>query len=784
MGEINLIQEQKMMTKAVQRILISLALLCATTSQAATPEAADSGYYTTQDKEYYLTANEIYFIRPGLELEVTDVTIPADNQPEVTFVITDPGGLPLDRNGVYTPGPVSTAFMLAYIPEPRAAYISYTTRVQTSPITNESATQAYFDSGGTYTDLGDGKYMYKFNTALPVGYDMDATHTMGMYARRDLREFELDRYVQNALEHFVPSGMSAPVPRDIVTTDTCNRCHDPLAFHGGSRLEVGLCVLCHNATQDIDPDTGNSFAMPLMTHKIHYGAELTEDYTIIGHRQGVHNYNEIEVPFSVNDCEVCHTGGTPTADFPLVANPAMVPICDASGVGTTTLDWSDTGGPVEVRVDAPDGPLLSATGGAGTVETGKWVDNDTVFYLVDATTGNTLQTLPVSTTVLGCVDPPPATFRGTPGAQHTHWLVNQSREVCGSCHDYVNFDTGAGHSPWNFPVTNDDVCVFCHLPTKINEFDLSVPGAHQELYKSGQFPGVLVKFIGVTNTGPGEKPTVTFSLLSKTARLNPANLDRLRFTITGPNEDFSFYAQETVGSAAVAAGDNWKYTFSTPLPADAKGSYTISVEGRSKAVDIVMGDETEGEREYMENPMMAFAVTDATAMERRVVVEDSKCESCHVNISFHGGNRKSVQYCNTCHRPEFIAVLEPQESVHQKWMIHKIHRGAELENGYVVIRSRGTFDFSDKVYVGDLRNCNACHVNNSQQIPLPEGLLATITPQAWWTPMEPISAACLSCHDGDAAAAHAYSNTVFFGEACAACHGEGMSYSVDKVHAR
>jgi OmcA/MtrC family decaheme c-type cytochrome len=88
------------------------------------------------------------------------------------------------------------------------------------------------------------------------------------------------------------------------------------------------------------------------------------------------------------------------------------------------------------------------------------------------------------------------------------------------------------------------------------------------------------------------------------------------------------------------------------------------------------------------------------------------------------------------------------------------------------------------VYPGDLRDCATCHVNNSQQIPVESGLLPTTTPQAWWSPMQPNTAACLSCHDDDDAAVHAYSNTVFFGESCGTCHGEGRVAAVDKVHAQ
>ena len=120
-------------------------------------------------------------------------------------------------------------------------------------------------------------------------------------------------------------------------------------------------------------------------------------------------------------------------------------------------------------------------------------------------------------------------------------------------------------------------------------------------------------------------------------------------------------------------------------------------------------------------------------------------------------------------------------------MIHKIHRGAELENGYVVAgHNQSVHDYGHVEYPGDLRNCDKCHVNDSQQLPLPTGVLPTTTPQEWWDPMGPQAAACLSCHDSDDARAHAFVNTAFlddfFGESCGTCHGEGKEASVDKVH--
>ena len=120
----------------------------------------------------------------------------------------------------------------------------------------------------------------------------------------------------------------------------------------------------------------------------------------------------------------------------------------------------------------------------------------------------------------------------------------------------------------------------------------------------------------------------------------------------------------------------------------------------------------------MQNFIMPVAVTDTAPMSRRMVVDDAKCESCHGNLSLHGSNRHDANaYCQTCHnssltdegdRPDSE---EPNQSVDFRYMIHKIHRGADLENGYVVYgHNSSVHDYSHVEYVGDLRNCEACHV--------------------------------------------------------------------------
>ena len=733
-----------MRMKIVWSLLVSAVLLCCATNLAAKSVDADSGYYTTKDKEFYLTPEQLLFIRPGLEIEILNVEVPADLQLEVTYSIKDPAGLGLDHDGIYTPGATDMRFTLANIPMGDEQKV----RLTYEDIDADSSRRPT----GTLTSIGDGVYKYKFDAVIDS--DQNTTHTIVLGGRRDLREFELDRYADNAIQNWVPTGLFDAVPRDIVTTDTCNRCHDPLQLHGRWQ-QPQACTQCHNPP-------GNTRFEELI-HAVHAAGEA-----------GGHDFSEVVYPAPLNACETCHTGGTPTENFPLVANPNPVPVCDMSGLGVSLLEWGDLDA-FEIHMDTADGPLFAATKGAGSTLTGKWVQDGTTFVLVDTASGDTLQTLYVNTTVFGCVSNAPGTFRGEAGAQHTNWLDHPSRVVCGACHSNINWQTGEGHD--GGPQEDDSSCANCHRPDTGNEFDRSVKGAHTELYKSSQLPGVIVEFLEVTNSGPGEYPTVLFSVGSKSGPLDPANMNRLRFKLSGPNEDFSFYESEDVENH-VQVGDNWAYTFETAIPADAEGSYTVSVEARN-IVEVDMGDEVSEERDTAENPQLAFAVTDDDATWRRTVVDDYNCEDCHSNLSFHGGNRHDPDYCGVCHMPEALDRRD-EETIAMKYMIHSIHRGAELENGFAI----GSHDYSEVEYPGDLRNCDSCHTNNSQQIPLADGVLPTITPQAWWSPMMPQAAACLSCHDGDDAAVHAYTNTAFFGESCSTCHGEGKAAAVDKVHAQ
>ena len=247
------------------------------------------------------------FVRPGLVIKVTGAEIAADGTIRATVRLTDPKGAPLEREGVNTPGTVSVSFIAAYIPNGQTQYTSYTTRVQTSPITGVSATQAGADSGGVFEKIADGEYRYTFRTKAPAAIDRTATHSIGAYGSRNLSEFDMATQYDDDVYNFVPSGAKVTTVRDVIRTATCNKCHDQMAFHGGSRRTMELCVLCHQP-QTVDPDTGNSVDMPVMTHKIHMGANLPSvkagnKYRIIGNSQSVHDYSGIVFPADARSCQ-------------------------------------------------------------------------------------------------------------------------------------------------------------------------------------------------------------------------------------------------------------------------------------------------------------------------------------------------------------------------------------------------------------------------------------------------------------------------------------------------
>ncbi len=644
--------------------------------------------FDKHDRAFYRDAQVINFVRPGLDITIVSASIASDGTITARFTLKDPRGLPLDRDGIFTPGPVSTSFLVAEIPEGAEQYVAYTTRTVHSDITGNSAVQASTDSGGSYTKNDDGDYTYTFGTKAPLPLNLSTTHTIGVYSSRDLSEFDLGTdYADNTFD-FVPGGGEVSVVRDVVATQSCNSCHDPLSAHGGARRSVELCVMCHTP-QSSDPDTGNTVDFKVMVHKIHEGSSLPSvqagtPYEIIGYRNSVNDYSDVEFPQDTRNCETCH-------------NPDQA-------------------------------------------------------------------------------------------TQAMHFL-NASRAACGSCHDNVNFATGENHV--NLPQVSDTMCTQCHIPQGELEFDASILGAHTVPRFSKDLPGLVFDLLSVNDTAPGQTPTVAFKLSNKNGDpVQASDLSRLALVLAGPTTAYTTIASENALSATGSADGTQTYTFTTPLPEDASGTYTVGIEGYRNVTLLPGTTVAQTVRDAGKNQVLSFSVDGSAVVPRRTVVETANCNSCHKSLSLHGDNRNEVQQCVLCHNPTATdaaqrpADQDPAQGINFAMMIHKIHRGEALTTPFTIYGFGGSVNnFNDERFPGDLRDCATCHVNDSEENLSPVTTMVT-DPRGLINPVGRITSACTGCHTTVAAASHALSNTSVLGEACESCHGAGRDFDVSKVHAR
>jgi len=692
-------------------LLCSAALLC----------SSDQRGFSKHDLAAYATPEVINFVRPGLVFKIAGASMAQDGTIQAQFTLADPQTLPLDRAGITTPGPVSTTFIASYIPKGQSDYVTLGTRSATGTVSG-TVNQPGADTGGTYTQTGEGQYTYTFGIKAPAGFDRSQTVTVGAYASRDLSQFQLGTNVANAVSSFVPGGGAVIDVHDVIHTATCNKCHDPLAAHGGVRREVALCVLCHNpggnngriAVQTVDPDTGNSIDLKVMIHKIHMGSSLPSvkaghPYQIIGFGNAVNDWSTVVFPADPRNCQMFHENGAP-----------------------------------------PQGGTWPA--GAKSA------------------------------------DP-------TPPVQADWWITHPSRAACGSCHDNVNFATGENHA--GLPEVTDNLCTNCHFAQGELPFDISILGAHTIPTFAPGLPGVVFTLNSITNGTAGQPPTVSFTVKDKAG--NPANLSdlaSLNLTVAGPTADYATEFQESALRAS-GSGGTYTYTFTNRVPAGATGTWTVGIEGY-RNVTLLPGTTTpQTVRDAGDNQILNFAASGSQVAAHPVEVTNANCNQCHYKLTAHGGIRNQTQYCILCHNPTATdaarrpASASPPQGIDFPVLIHRIHKGDQAEAGdqmtpFVVYGFGGSVnDFSDVRFPGDLRNCDKCHVNNSEQLPLPNSRIDVQNPRAFYNPMGPAAAACTACHTSKAAAAHAQLNTSpTLGESCAVCHGTGAQFSVDQVHAR
>jgi OmcA/MtrC family decaheme c-type cytochrome len=156
--------------------------------------------------------------------------------------------------------------------------------------------------------VSPGEYLYTFGNKVSSNWDPTATHRVGVYGSRNLTEFDMGTFYDDATFDFVPAG-GKPFPREVVHTDACNSCHDQLSHHGGSRRSVELCIMCHTP-QSTDVNSGNTVDFKVMIHKIHDGSSLPsvvggKPYQM-GNPANPSDWSTVVFPADVRRCETCH----------------------------------------------------------------------------------------------------------------------------------------------------------------------------------------------------------------------------------------------------------------------------------------------------------------------------------------------------------------------------------------------------------------------------------------------------------------------------------------------
>ena len=333
--------------------------------------------------------------------------------------------------------------------------------------------------------------------------------------------------------------------------------------------------------------------------------------------------------------------------------------------------------------------------------------------------------------------------------------------ACASCHDDVNFATGENH-PGGVQTDNSQ-CTICH---STNGFAGSVAQSHVIPSKvAAQF--YKWNILSITNTAPGSKPTIVFSVTNpldsdkpydiKTDPAFTAGGGAARVNIDMAWDNFDYTNDGSGGPQAVSfnaltatpVGDG-TYTITAPkaIPLDTMGSGTIGIEGHP-AADFD-GDGNFTDRVPVKSQVAYFPITDAVAQPRRLVVDTSNCQKCHGQndgLSLHGGNRTdNTQLCVMCHNPNLtdlsqrpadpdrtpnlvnIAAVDglEQRAINFPRLIHSIHSADFRTRSFTVYGFGGSVNnFDDVGYPGILSNCTQCHADGTYRVPLQMGLLGS-----------------------------------------------------------
>jgi len=698
--------------------LLAVVALCLT--------GASKKLYSPRDKAFYADAALVGFVNPGLTITINSAQIAQDGTITTVYTLTDPNGVPLDAAGVTTPGAISLGYIAAVLPNDQEEYTAYTTRANSGPAVS-STNQPGPDSGGVTTNIGPGQYQYVFNTKAPSGFDATATHTIGIYASRVLTNYNLGTNYASAEFNFVPNGAQVTKVHDIIKTASCNSCHDQLAWHGGRRRGIEMCVLCHTQ-QNVDTTTGGSLDLKVMIHEMHMGAQLPS--VVAGQPLIVNgkDFSKIVDPADPRRCEVCHsqtTGAVQATAF--LGEPSRA----ACGACHNDVNFA-TG------VNHPGGPQ----------------PDDNQCHNCHIPQGE----LPFDASIMGAHIVPTDTAKTYPQNPDTllpgiNLAISSVTNTLAGQTPIVNF-TLQDDKGNNIPVSSTTTLSFT-MAGPTSDFGYTNFGSG-----TASTPGYVTESVKAPNCNPSGACSYTFTHAIPTGATGT-------YTIGGESRTSVTVLGGTTESQTVQIGAfNPVVNFSVDgSPVTPRRNVVALSNCNNCHVSLSLHGGLRNNTEYCvlcHNPSNTDASTRSTATVASY--QNQPPQGINFNLLVH-----------RIHNGVNAAADNPKNPY-----VVIGHGGSVNDFSGVLFPA-----MSPAGSAPYLQNCSMCHVNGSEQNDLTLSNLNQVTdPQGWINPTGAFSSACSGCHVSQNEASHFEANSNSLGESCSVCHATGAQFAVDAVHAQ
>jgi OmcA/MtrC family decaheme c-type cytochrome len=711
---------------AVGRYALALAVITGSVVLMSAPKKTT---FTPHDKAYYASEATVNFVRPGLTLKVVSATIAQDGTISVDYKVADPDGLPLDPAGITTPGAVSVSFLCAYIPKGQTQFYDYNSRVSAAATGTASATQASTDSGGTTKQVTDGEFIYTFKTKAvgvnSTAWDPTATHRVGIYGSRNLTEFDLGtNYASNTFT-WIPAGGTPTNNRDVIRTASCNKCHDSLSFHGGSRLGIDLCIMCHQP-QTTDPNTGNTLDMKVMAHKIHMGSQLPsviagKPYQIVGYQNAVSDWSTVVLPSDPRRCTFCHedvkvTGATQSNNWLTNPSRAACGACHddvnfATGLNHVNLPQVNDSQCTQCHIPQGELEFDASIIGAHTVPTQSLTNPGIVVTIVKVDNG-VAGKAPTVTFTSKDYSGAPVTMAQLTGGSNRMALV-----MAGPTTDYGYTSFGSDVVTPGYVSENPVPTAKCDTGgTCTYTFTHSIPAKATGTYAIG----IEARRGSTLLAGTAQQQTSEYGAINKVAY----------FAVDGSK----VAPRRTVVDINKCDGCH--------------SFLSLHGENRNQIEMCVL----------CHNP----SENDASTRSAATVASDKALPP------------QSVNFALMIHK---IHTGETMQTFNRTYII--VGFGGS-HNDFTDVRYPAMTPTGG---VADTAKCYMCHVTGTEAI-FPIGKNAVLDTQGPISPVAATTSACTACHQNLSALAHAVAQTdPKFGESCDVCHAAGAAFDVDQVHA-